>query len=76
MKSWFLLFLKLICKTSILEIISDLQNIGLGIPRDGNDSKTMEQTKLWREYCNDSWISEGNFISITHLGKTRGKGRT
>lgn len=31
------MFLKLICKMSILEIISDLQNIGLGIPLDRVD---------------------------------------
>lgn len=47
MKACSLLFLKLIiCKTSILEIILHLQNIGLGIPQDKEGIlENMEQTK-------------------------------
>lgn len=47
MKACSLLLLKLImCKTSILEIILDLQNMGLGIPQDREGIlENMEQTE-------------------------------
>lgn len=58
------------CKTSIPEIILDLQNMGLGIPQDREGIlENMEQTEHWRGSCNDYSISEENFISITHPEK-------
>lgn len=77
MKACSLLLLKLImCKTSILEIILDLQNMALGIPQDREGIlENMEQTEHWRGSCNDYSISGENFISITHPEKNTSKGQ-